>query len=161
MIHCQLLLRSFIGKWEVFYGIIFLNLQSLYLPQLPIINFKYCKTMSINDEGANFTIPDLTYLKDMAAGDESFVVEIITYFVDSCPDTLQSMRECALSGDHEKLRFLAHTLLPQLTFVGILAAIPHLEKIESEIKLNDDLFVDLERAIEIINYGIKDLKKMI
>lgn len=147
--------------FNLLYCIIFLNLQSLYMPHLPIINFKYCKTMSINNEGADFTLPDLTYLKDMAAGDESFVVEIITYFVDSCPDTLQSMRECALSGDHEKIRFLVHTLLPQLTFVGILAAIPYLEKIESEIKLNDDFFVELERAIKIINHGIEDLKKMI
>ncbi len=131
--------------------------------------------MSINNEGTNFMsdeisglndgtnhpLPDLTYLKEMAAGDESFVVEIITYFVDSCPDTLRSMRESALSGDYEKLRFLVHTLLPQLTFVGILEAIPHIEKIEGEIKLNDDHFVELERAINIINYGIEDLKKMI
>ncbi|HZK92587.1 MAG TPA: hypothetical protein VFC67_00165 [Prolixibacteraceae bacterium] len=123
-------------------------------------NFRSDEISGLN-EGTNFTLPDLTYLKDMAAGDESFVVEIITYFVESCPDTLHSMRECALSGDHEKLRFLAHTLLPQLTFVGILAAIPYLEKIESEIKLNDDLFVKLEKAINIINYGIEDLKKMI
>ncbi len=122
--------------------------------------FKPDVISELND-GANYPPPDLTYLKEMADGDESFFNEIITYFVESCPDSLRSMREFALSGDHEKLGFLAHTILPQLTFVGILAAIPFFEKIERDSKLNDDLFVELERAIIIINYGIDDLKKMI
>ncbi len=122
--------------------------------------FKPDMISELND-GANYPPPDLTYLKEIADGDETFVKEIITYFVESCPDSLRSMRTFILSGDHERLRFLVHSFLPQLTFVGILAVIPFFEKIESESKLNDDLFVELERAIKIINYGIEDLKKMI
>jgi len=124
------------------------------------INFKEDKIPESIDR-VLYPLPDLTYLKEMAGDDKVFVEEIVTYFIEFGPDSLIAMRESALSGDCEKLRFCAHTLLPQLTFVGILAAIPYLEKIESEIKLNDDLFVELERAIEIINYGIEDLKKMI
>jgi len=59
------------------------------------------------------------------------------------------------------LRFAAHTLLPQLTFVGILAAIPYIEKIESGDILNAELISELDCGIKIINYGIEDLKKMI
>ena len=109
----------------------------------------------------NYPLPDLTYLKEMAGGDEVFVKEIITNFLENGPRLLSIMRESALSGDFEKLHFTVHKLLPQLTFVGIVAAIPDVEKIEDESKFLDDLSVVIERAIKIINYGIEDLKKMI
>lgn len=112
-------------------------------------------------ENINYPLPDLTYLKEMAAGDEAFVKEIITYFLENGPRLLNLLRESALSGDQENLHFAAHKLLPQLTFVGILAAIPDVEKIENDYKHMDDLFVVIERAIRIINFGIEDLKKMI
>jgi len=104
---------------------------------------------------------DLNYLYAVADGDESFVKEIITYFLDNCPGMLTLIRESALSGDFEKLRLTAHQLLPQLTFVGILAAIPDVSKIESEGKHLDDLLETIERAIKIINWGIEELKKLI
>jgi len=112
-------------------------------------------------DGQYYPPPDLTYLTEMADGDEAFITEIITYFVEFTPGLLCSMKENALEGDFKSLKFSAHKLLPQLVFVGILTAIPDIEKIEMECELKLDLFVELERAIRIINYGIKDLKKMI
>jgi HPt (histidine-containing phosphotransfer) domain-containing protein len=123
-------------------------------------NLKQDKTAVLSDR-INYPLPDLTYLKDMAAGDEAFVNEIITTFLESAGDLLDLMRESGLSGDHEKLKFAAHKLLPQLSFVGILAAVPDVKKIESESKHMDDLSAVIERAIRTINYGIEDLKKMI
>jgi HPt (histidine-containing phosphotransfer) domain-containing protein len=104
---------------------------------------------------------ELMYLKEMADNDESFVKEIITHFLRNGPELLSSMRQSALAGDNLKLRFAAHKLLPQLSFVGILAAIPFVSKIEEESKTGNDLSDLTERAIKIINYGIEDLKKMI
>ena len=124
------------------------------------VNFKADKIIESIDR-VPYPLPDLTYLKEMAGGDEAFVEEIITYFIEFGPDSLLRMRESALSGDYEKLRFCAHTLLPQLTFVGILSAIPYVEKIEKDCNLNDKLFVELDSAIKIISYGIEDLKSMI
>jgi len=109
----------------------------------------------------NYPLPDLTYLKDMAENDDLFVNEIITHFIENGPATLNSMRQSALSRDNEQLRFVAHKLLPQLTFVGILAAIPLVSKIESESNKGQDLSEITEKAILIINCGIEDLKKMI
>jgi len=124
------------------------------------INFTEDKIIESIDR-VLYPLPDLTYLKEMAGGDEVFVDEIISYFIKFGPDSLLTMRESALSGDYEKLRFCAHTLLPQLTFVGILAAIPYVEKIERDYKLIDKLFNELDAAIKIISYGIEDLKNMI
>jgi HPt (histidine-containing phosphotransfer) domain-containing protein len=109
----------------------------------------------------DYLSPNLTYLNELADGDEIFIKEIITYFVKNSPETLLSIKENALSGDYKKLRSEVHKLLPQLTCVGILAAIPYFEKIERECNLNDSFFVELERAIKIINHGVEDLKKMI
>lgn len=122
-----------------------------------------CKSDKTNESmgNINYPLPDLTYLNEMAGGDEVFVKEIITNFLENGPRLLNLMRESALSGDLEKLNFTVHKLIPQLTFVGILAAIPDVEKIENERGLLDDLSVVIERAIKIINYGIEDLKKMI
>lgn len=114
-----------------------------------------------SSDSINYPHPDLSYLVELAEGDETFIKEIITHFVESIPNFLHSMRESAMSGDHEKLGFAAHTLLPQLTFVGILAAIPYFEKIESKSILNVELIAELDSGIKIINYGIEDLKKMI
>lgn len=108
-----------------------------------------------------YSSPDLTYLNELADGDEVFIKEIITYFVENSPGTLSLIRESALSGDYKKLRFEVHTLLPQLTCVGILEAIPYFEKIERSDKLYDSIFVELETAIKIINNGVQNLKKMI
>lgn len=109
----------------------------------------------------NYPLPDLTYLKEMAGGDEVFVKEIITHFLENGPGLLNLMRESALSGDKEKLHFVVHKLLPQLTFIGILAAIPDVENLENENELKEDLSVVIERVIKTINIGIEDLKKMI
>ena len=111
-------------------------------------------------DSQNYSRPDLTYLTELANGDEIFIKEIITYFVENSSEILHSITESALSGDYKKLRFEVHTLLPQLTFVGILEAIPYFEKIERSDKLYDSIFVELETAIKIINCGIRDLQKM-
>ena len=112
-------------------------------------------------DSQNYSRPDLTYLTELANGDEIFIKEIITYFVENSSEILHSITESALSGDYKKLRFEVHTLLPQLTFVGILEAIPYFEKIERSDKLYDSIFVELETAIKIIKYGIRDLREMI
>ena len=112
-------------------------------------------------DDSKYPLPDLKYLNEISDGDETFVKEIIVYFLETCPGLLTIMKESYLSGDREKLGFTAHKLLPQLTFVGILSAIPDVERIERGAKLADDLSSLIDGAIITINYGMEDLKKMI
>ena len=121
-------------------------------------NISYIGDVPVN---MNYPKPDLTYLKDMADGDENFIREIIEIFLRNGPESLVLMREYALSGNHEKLKFVAHKLLPELTFVGILSAIPDVEKISLESDQMNDLPIALNRVILIINSGIDELRKMI
>jgi len=127
------------------------------------INNCNCKSDKTNElsDNLNYPLPDLTYLREMAEGDELFIKDIINYFLKNCPGMLTLMRESALAGDFEKLYFTVHKLLPQLKFVGILEAVPDVEKIKNESKHISDLSVVIERVIKIVNYGMEDLKKMI
>lgn len=112
-------------------------------------------------EKSDRNAPDLTYLNEMADGDEAFFREIIIHFLENGPKLLNSLKESALSGDFEKVRFIAHKLLPQLTFVGILSAIDDVKKIEEYCNIMDDLSVVIEKVTIIITLGIEDLRKLI
>lgn len=113
------------------------------------------------DATLNSAVPDLTYLREMAEGDEVFFKEMINHFLENAPKSLLLLRESASLKDYEKVRFIAHKLLPQLTFVGILSAVDDVKKIENENKLIDDLSVVIERVIITINNGIEHLKKLV
>lgn len=108
-----------------------------------------------------FPLPDLTYLREMAVGDEAFFKEIINIFIEDAPIMLNAIKESAESGDHDQLRLITHKLIPQLTFVGILSAIPDVKEINKESKEMNDLTERIDRLTKLVNYSIENLKKMI
>ena len=82
-------------------------------------------------------------------------------FLKTCPESLILLQSYTSLGDHEKLKFVAHKLLPELTFVGILSAIPDVEKISKESESMNDLAVTISRVVLTINSGMEELRKMI
>lgn len=121
-----------------------------------------CKSYIDNvSDHLNYPEPDLTYLNEMAEGDENFIKEIIEIFLKTCPESLILLQSYTSLGDHEKLKFVAHKLLPELTFVGILSAIPDVEKISKESESMNDLAVTISRVVLTINSGMEELRKMI
>jgi hypothetical protein len=106
-------------------------------------------------------LPDLSYLREMTGGDEAFIKEIITIFLDEVPGMLVSMKENANSGNHDKLKFVTHKLITQLTYVGILSAISDVKIINKESKDLKDLNERVDKVINIVNNSIDNLKKMI
>lgn len=124
-------------------------------------NDNYRSYIDAVPDNLNYPKPDMTYLNEMAEGDENFIKEIIGIFLNNCPESLILMQNYAMLGDHEKLKFVAHKLLPELTFVGILSAIPDVEKISNESELINDLSATISRVILTINMGMGELRKMI
>jgi len=111
--------------------------------------------------GNKIPLPDLTYLKDMADGDEAFIKEIIKIFLEEGPVTLQSMKDCADSGDHDRLKLVTHKLITQLTSVGILTAVPDVKRINKGSRDMVDLKETVDRILKIANVSIEHLKTMI
>ena len=138
----------------------------LFIEYLPMsdfsqnIDYTSVDTVVLSEDSI-YPLPDLTYLNEMAGGDEAFMKEIISLFLETAPALILLMKQSALEGDMEKLHFSAHKLLPQLTFVGILTAIPDIQLIESGSSSLEEILVCVEKAIAIINFSIEDLKRMI
>lgn len=105
--------------------------------------------------------PDLALLKEMAEGDDAFIKEIISLFLDNGPVVVETIKESAASGDYDALKFAAHKILSDLAIVGIKLAIPDVEIIEKQATLKNIPHTNVERAIDIINAGIEDLKKLV
>lgn len=62
---------------------------------------------------------DLTFLKDMAAGNQNFLDEIVEMFISSTPETLAKMQDAVSGNDWVKVKALAHKLKSSMFLVGI------------------------------------------
>lgn len=108
----------------------------------------------------SYPAPDFTLLKEMAEGDHDFFMEIISLFLENAPAMVTAMKDSSDNEDLDKLRFVSHKIRSDLHIVGIKYAIGTVESIEKSagIGINERDLVKL--AVEMINYGIEDLKKV-
>lgn len=81
---------------------------------------------------------DLSYLKDMAEGDERLILEMISIFEEQSVDYSYRMRLYYGQGNWKDLALLAHKAKPSAAIVG-------LSELAEELK-----------ELEIISYEIKD-----
>lgn len=104
--------------------------------------------------------PDFSLLNEMAEGDHDFFLEILSLFLENAPVLVKSIKESSVSGDFNTLRFSSHKILSDLHIVGLNYTINAVEQIEKEAAMGrvDTELVD--RAVQMINYGIEDLKKI-
>ncbi|MDP3452395.1 MAG: hypothetical protein Q8R90_05520 [Bacteroidales bacterium] len=70
-------------------------------------------------EDSDIAIPDLHFLKQMIGEDVDLLKEVITIFIEEMPSMLKELRESGESRDHEKLRSITHTMLTELSTLGI------------------------------------------
>ncbi|MDO9680048.1 MAG: hypothetical protein Q7262_03455 [Bacteroidales bacterium] len=109
----------------------------------------------------NTPVPDISYLKEMVGDDKETIKEIILLFLEQAPLRMKSLIECANKGDHEKLKTISHSLITELTTVGILQAVNDLKRINTASRDMDDLNETVESIVKAINEGIKGLKTLI
>lgn len=62
---------------------------------------------------------DLTYLKSLSKGDESFVKQMITIFVNQTPSAIEQLEKSLLDKDFATLKAVAHKMKPSFSFVGV------------------------------------------
>ena len=105
--------------------------------------------------------PDLSYLKEMSDGDNTFEKEMIEMFLNNEPPTKDLLIDAMKRDDLNDLRFIIHKLINQLNFVGIISVIPVLKIIERREEEMPDLNEMLTKIISIIDLGAEKLKLMI
>jgi CheY-like chemotaxis protein len=97
---------------------------------------------------------DLTALRDMAGGDESFVLQMLERFHNDIPSALEELNECATKGDWKKLGEVAHKLKPSLLYLGISKTKKAILKIQENEKEENK-----ENTVKLVNQIVSNTKK--
>lgn len=79
----------------------------------------------------NHMLIDLTFLKEFCKYDREKMANYIHMFLESAPEQMENMKSDAGSGNWKGVRSAAHSLKPQLTFIGAGYIQPLIEKIEN------------------------------
>ena len=98
---------------------------------------------------------DLSYLKDMAEGDERLIIEMITIFEEQSLDYSNRMRLYYVQGNWKDLALLAHKAKPSAAVVGLSELAEELKELEIlSCELKDPV-----RSLKIIEKYDRECKK--
>ena len=75
-------------------------------------------------------VTDQTFLKTFTGGKEDKIKKYIGMFLDGAPGLLKQIDDHLASGDLALLRVAAHSLKPQLTYMGVKEEASHIYLIE-------------------------------
>ncbi len=73
---------------------------------------------------------DLTFLQSFTGGSKEKMAKYIGIFLQMCPAQLEAMKKHLDEADYDSLRATAHSLKPQITYMGIKGGEEKIKKIE-------------------------------
>ncbi len=74
---------------------------------------------------------NLTFLNTFTDGNPEKIKKYISMFLNYCPGQLAAMKQQLDTGNYDGLRGTAHSLKPQITYMGIQAGEDLIKKIEN------------------------------
>lgn len=107
---------------------------------------------------------DLTMLKKMADGNEQFIKDFISLFLETAPASIIGMQKALSEKDWNNLKNLAHKLKPSFNYLGILQLTEATSTIEHNIIKQNEMEVIpelVDQIVEISNIAFTELKKEI
>ena len=131
------------------------NEDHLYSKILTVLNID--NAMEENQKSDNkinsekFT--DLTYLKKLSKGDDDFVKQMISIFINQTPTAIQKMEADLSNKDWASLRAVAHKMKPSFSFVGVTSLQEKIETIEDNAAegTNANLIADLIAEVKEVS----------
>jgi PAS domain S-box-containing protein len=114
----------------------------------------------IPEEIGNVNI-NLTFLKEMAGGNEAFMEEILSMFINTTPESLGKMAEALAKEDWDQLQGIAHRLKSSMFLIGIKELEMNMTTIEQSAQNPKDrnlIAPLLSRTQKICDLAIKKLK---
>ncbi len=103
---------------------------------------------------------DLTFLRQFCKDDREKMANYIHMFLESAPEQVEAMKEDANAGNWNAVRSAAHSLKPQLTFIGASFIQPLIERIEASTA-SDKASVDtpflLRKLEELLDRSFTEL----
>jgi HPt (histidine-containing phosphotransfer) domain-containing protein len=77
------------------------------------------------------TLTDLNFLQTFTGGNKDKIVKYINLFLQACPEQLDKMNARLAEKDYPGLRAAAHTLKPQVIYMGMKRGEEMVKRIES------------------------------
>ncbi|MCB0395916.1 MAG: Hpt domain-containing protein [Flavobacteriales bacterium] len=112
-------------------------------------------------QGPVMPVTDLSYLNDLSGGDPAFVVEMIDLFNDKIPEYLQQLENHMLKQDWQEVKALAHTIKPNIDYMGIdnlKEVVRRIEKLAGEETETEEIPALLSKMKEVCSEAIQELR---
>ena len=93
------------------------------------------------------SVINLSYLNDLSGGDSTFVIEMIELFNDKIPGYLSSLEQNMQSQNWQEVRDIAHTIKPNIDYMGI----DNLKEVVRKIERNAGDRNDLEEIPQLVD----------
>jgi PAS domain S-box-containing protein len=110
----------------------------------------------------NETVSDLTYLKQFSNGDEERVLKYINIYLKTAPTELLNMLNGLQTEQFDNIYRAAHSLKPQMTYMGIKSMENLIREIEQNAKNHeniDQLHTLIKNAETILNKSFEELSQ--
>ncbi|PZW39138.1 HPt (histidine-containing phosphotransfer) domain-containing protein [Mesonia algae] len=106
-------------------------------------------------------IYDLQQVKEMAGGDDDFVVEIVKAFLEELPPDINLMREAVENNNPELAYSVAHKMKPNLQIFGLelLENIKRLESWSKDRVTRKDILEDVSLIEKKVLLACESLKE--
>jgi CheY-like chemotaxis protein len=118
-----------------------------------------------NGNGTPFVMPefvtDRNFLKQFTGGNPEKMQKYITMFLENAGKLLKSMDDALAAGDYLTVKIAAHSLKPQLSYMGVKEEISHIFLIEQAAgaPAHYDTLPDRIRSLNLIcNKAFEELK---
>lgn len=99
---------------------------------------------------SNQEVTDLSYLREMAMGDDEIVIETTEVFLEDTPNALDNLQEHFANQEWDKLKKQAHKIKPNTQYMGMDRARELILEIEEQAK-TENISEDLGSKIKEFN----------
>ena len=112
----------------------------------------------------NQSITDLSYLREIAMGDDSIVIETTEAFLKDAPAAIENIQKHYQSEEWQKLQKQAHKIKPNLKYMGMERAHELVLTIEEQAKtedISDDLGEQVSEFCSLCHQALDELSDKI
>lgn len=110
------------------------------------------------------SVTDLSYLRELAMGDEEIVVDTAKIFLKNAPGEIENLKKHFANEEWEKLYQQAHKIKPNLEYMGMERAGELILEIEEQAKtqnISEDLGDKIDEFYSVCSQGLDELDEKI
>lgn len=112
----------------------------------------------------NQSVTDLSYLREVAMGDDEIVIETTKAFLESTPSALENLKECFANQEWDEVYKQAHKIKPNLQYMGMERAQELIIEIEEQARsreISEDLGDKIKEFNTICSKGLDELSEKV